>query len=90
MKVLVLAGALAAIAFPSAAAADVLPPCQSEDARSALSGDRVEPTAVPAAPAVARQAIAQRDVSETRAEPTRRRSGKRVPDAELIGPRGAL
>jgi hypothetical protein len=90
MKILVLAGALAAIAFPTAAAAEVITPCQAEDPRSALTPDRAEPTVAPAPPAIARQTTAQRDASETRADTPRRRNGKRVPDAELIGPRGAL
>lgn len=90
MKILVLAGALVAVAIPTAAAADVTTPCQSEDARGALAPDRAETTIAPAAPQAARQATAQRETSEARAEPARRRSGKRVPDAELIGPRGAL
>ncbi len=89
MKVLVLAGALAAVAFPTAAAAEAVAECQSEDARSALTPDRAEPTVAPAPPA-ARQAAAQRETSEARTETARRRNGKRVPDAELIGPRGAL
>lgn len=90
MKILVLAGALAAVAFPTAAAADVTTPCQSEDVRGALTPDRAETTVAPAAPQAARQVTAQRDAGEARAETPRRRSGKRVPDAELIGPRGAL
>ncbi|HRP10113.1 MAG TPA: hypothetical protein PLK37_03685 [Terricaulis sp.] len=90
MKVLMLAGVIAAVAFPTAAAAEAVSPCQTEDARSALTSDRVEQTIAPAPPAVARQAAAPRETAEARSEPARRRSGKRVPDAELIGPRGAL
>ena len=90
MKVLMLAGALAAVAFPTAAAAEAVAPCQTEDARSSMTSDRVEQTVSPAPPAIARQAAAARETAEQRSEPARRRSGKRVPDAELIGPRGAL
>lgn len=91
MKILVLAGVLAAVAFPTAAAAEVTSPCQAEDARSAFAADRAEPTVAPAPPPAARQTATQREASEARAETNnRRRSGRRVPDAELIGPRGAL
>jgi hypothetical protein len=88
MKIIVLAGALTAVAFPTAAAAEAVTPCQAEE-RSALTPDRAEPTVAPP-PSVVRQAAAQREATETRTETARRRNGKRVPDAELIGPRGAL
>ena len=90
MKVWVLAGVLSAVAFPTAAAADTIGPCQTEEVRSVIAPDRAEMTSVSAAPAAARPAATQREASDTRGDPTRRRSGKRVPDAELIGPRGAL
>jgi hypothetical protein len=89
MKVFVLAGALAAVAFPAAAAADIGEPCPVEETRSSLAPDRAEPVSTPAPTAPSRQSTAQRE-PESRAETTRRRSGKRLPDAELIGPRGAL
>jgi hypothetical protein len=52
-------------------------------------------TAQPTPPANAPQVTAARPAATTREdsvreEAQRRRSGKRVPDAELIGPRGAL
>ena len=90
MKILVLAGALAAVTCPTAASAEVIAPCQAEDARSALTSDRAEATVAPAPPQASRQSATQREASDTRADANRRRSGKRVPDAELIGPRGAL
>ncbi len=90
MKVWVLAGALAAFAFPTMAAADVITPCRTDDSRGVLATDRAEPAAAAAQQTNARPAQTQRDTTEARAEPPRRRSGKRVPDAELIGPRGAL
>lgn len=90
MKVWVMAGAFAAFAFPTVAAADVTSPCRTDDTRGVLSTDRVEATSAPASQTSARQSTAQRETQEARVEPQRRRSGKRVPDAELIGPRGAL
>lgn len=91
MKSVLAVGVLAFIAWPSVAAAEAVAPCQADDARAAhASTERVEPTAAAAPSISARQAAAQRETAETRADATRRRSGKRVPDAELIGPRGAL
>lgn len=92
MRSVLAVGVLAIIAWPSVASADEVSPCQAEEPRAAISStERVEPTAV-AAPSVVtlRQAGTQRETAEARTDATRRRSGKRVPDAELIGPRGAL
>lgn len=93
MKVLVLAGALAAVAFPAAAAAEVIEPCRTQDAETSTALiDRAETTSAPApvAPVARQPSATQRVANETRTEAPRRRSGKRVPDSELIGPRGAL
>ena len=82
MRVLVLAGLFTAAAIPLTAAAEGGAACQVEDARRAAR-QRIE--APPPAPNVAQPAAAQHAP-----QALRRRSGKRIPDAELIGPRGAL
>jgi len=89
MRLWFVLGAFAAAALPMSAAAEPTEVCQNEEARS------VAPERSEAAPApqrsVARPTVAQRDVTDVaRGEAPRRRNGKRVPDAELIGPRGAL
>lgn len=96
MKVWVLAGLFTFAAAPMAFAAEDTTECQLDDARRAsqTQGDQSAPptiaratsaeretaaVAIPAAPATTRTAPAER-----------RRNGKRIPDAQLIGPRGAL
>ncbi len=94
MKVLILAGLFTAAAVPIATASDYGVDCQVDDTRRAtqarvdadVPGGSAPPTTSAPAP-VTREAAAtptQRTTSQ------RRRSGKRIPDAELIGPRGAL
>lgn len=49
------------------------------------------PRATPATPSPTSAAAAEREAAEAaRPVAERRRGGKRIPDAELIGPRGAL
>ncbi len=84
MKVLVLAGLIAMAAAPLALAAESTAECELDETR------RDEARRAEAGPQTARPTVAQRSESTTRATPQRRRSGKRIPDAELIGPRGAL
>ncbi|MGE0743497.1 MAG: hypothetical protein AB7O98_19355 [Hyphomonadaceae bacterium] len=93
MKVWILAGLFTVATVPFAAAAEVTAECQLDESRRATQERSDVAPAAPALPSVARPVVAQRDaVTETaaRAGGERRRSGKRIPDAELIGPRGAL
>lgn len=89
MKVWILAGLFTAAMAPLAAASENALECQLDDTRRAAA-PRAEAPATPA-PA-ARPAAAPRVAAEQapRPETPRRRNGKRIPDAELIGPRGAL
>jgi hypothetical protein len=89
MKVWVLAGLFTVATAPFAAAAENVAECQLDETRR-TAAERVEPP--PASPAtVARATVAQRAPETTQRQPVeRRRNGKRIPDAELIGPRGAL
>ncbi len=93
MKVLILAGLFSVAAIPFAAASETVAECELDDARRAHQ-QRAEATAPE--PNVARPTIVQRDESAQREEApqraaaVRRRSGKPIPDAELIGPRRAL
>ncbi len=83
MKVLILASLLSAAAVPMAVAAENTAECQIDETRRAAQ----QRAAPPAAPTVARPTTA---AQEARTANVRRRSGKRIPDAELIGPRGSL
>ncbi len=88
MRVPALAALIAFCATP-AFAADNTKACQLDETR------RREPEAAASqpAPAPTQAAAVPREVVATpeRSEPApRRRSGRRIPDAELIGPRGAL
>jgi hypothetical protein len=91
MKVWVLAGLFTVITAPFAAAAETDAECQLDETRRAAE-QRIDGAA--AAPSTARPTVAQRDLSPAeqavRSTVERRRNGKRIPDAELIGPRGAL
>jgi hypothetical protein len=100
MKVLVLAGMFTAAAIPFAGAAEAAAECQVEDARR-TSHVRIDGgSAGGSAPTLARPTVAPREAAEEQALQReaaeaarlaeRRRNGKRIPDAELIGPRGAL
>lgn len=102
MKIWVLAGLMTVATVPFAAAAETDLECQLDDSRRATQMRiDAEPSGGAGAPAsVARQTSAPRETagrppSRAADEPERavaegRRSGKRIPDAELIGPRGAL
>ena len=97
MKVWVLAGLFTAAMVPIASAAENTLECQLDETRRSTT-PRLEQIELPPQPAaIARPtgatATPPRQVAEEnvqRAEPPRRRNGKRIPDAELIGPRGAL
>jgi hypothetical protein len=91
MKVWIFASLFSVAAIPVAGATENTAECQLDDARRAES-QRVEAPST-AATTTARPTVAQREaVTEPVARPPgeRRRGGKRIPDAELIGPRGAL
>lgn len=91
MRVVIIAGAISALTCGVAAAAEDQIECQAEDARSQ---ERERVASVPAPP----QAIVRPNDGGARVlagAPTqpiapRRRNGKTIPDAELIGPRGTL
>lgn len=92
MRILVLAGLFSLAALPAAYAAEATEECQLDESRRAAR-ERLDTTTLTQQPAAAPATnVAQREGAEAgaRAEPIRRRSGKRIPDAELIGPRGAL
>lgn len=85
MKMLLLAGLLSAAA-PAPEAAETVAACQAE--KLCPAG---EPRTLAQAPAAsARPRLAQPAPQPRTSSFLRRRSGKPIPDAELIGPRGAL
>lgn len=98
MKVWVLAGLFTAALAPIASAAENTLECQLDETRRSTTPRLEEQIALPPQPAAITRPTAAasaptRQVAEEnvqRAEPARRRNGKRIPDAELIGPRGAL
>lgn len=103
MKVWVLAGLFTFASAPAAFALDVGSDveCQVDDMRrqmdhvttEAESGSVPTTTALPTVAPVVRPAPTQRQAAAAtgdRAQATRRRNGKPIPDAQLIGPRGAL
>jgi len=84
-RMLALAGLLGLAGAPLAAASEAASRDADEERRV------MEQPAQPApAEAPARPSVAQREEAGTVRGEVRRRSGKRVPDAELIAPRGAL
>ena len=90
MKIWIMAGLFTVVMAPLAAAAENTTECQLDEARRAAQ-TRVDPPAN--ANATARPTVAPRVTAEEtspRQDTSRRRSVKRIPDAELIGPRGAL
>ena len=92
MKVWVLAGLFTMATAPMAFAAEDATECQLDDMRRAAQQEQV----APASPNTARPTVAERQVVDQQPMPPRavaaerRRNGKRIPDAQLIGPRGAL
>jgi hypothetical protein len=91
MKVWVLAGLFTVVTAPMAFAAEDATECQLDDVRRA-SQQHVEGQGVAtiARPTVAERAVVDPAPAPARAPAERRRNGKRIPDAQLIGPRGAL
>jgi hypothetical protein len=90
MKVWILAGLFTVAMAPFAAASESTVECQLDDTRRAAAPRTDAPA--PPAPSAVRPTAAPRVAAEQapRPEAPRRRGGKRIPDAELIGPRGAL
>jgi hypothetical protein len=91
MKLLAFVGLFSVAAMTFAYAAETTEECQVDVARRAAR-ERVD-AAAGAQTAAPTAVVVQRVAAEAvaRAEPARgRRGGKRIPDAELIGPRGAL
>jgi len=93
----VLAGLFTVVTAPFAMAAETTAECQLDPDRRSVA-QRLDAPAAPAAPNVGRPTATQRVTPPPataadqvrQAANDRRRSGKRIPDAELIGPRGAL
>ncbi len=93
MNVLILAGLLAGA--PMATETIMDEPCQVGAVNQRYEqGAAPAPAPPPARPQTGRTAVSRRPniVAEEEGQPTnvRRRSGRRIPDAELIGPRGIL
>ena len=92
MKMWLLAGLITVATIPVASALESVTDCQVDESRRDardVQRDRIDPPASPAV-STARTTVATRDTNSRPEQQQRRRSGKRVPDAELIGPRGAL
>jgi hypothetical protein len=91
MKAILIAGVFSALTCGAAAAAEPDPECQIDETRRQARGERVA-TNPPPPRAVTRPNDAARTFADADTQPVtpRRRSGKTIPDAELIGRRGAL
>jgi hypothetical protein len=92
MKMWVLASLITIATIPVASALESTTDVQVDEGRRETrveSRDRMDPPASPAA-STARTTVAAREPTTRPDQQQRRRNGKRVPDAELIGPRGAL
>ncbi len=99
MKLWVLAGMFTAATVPFAAAAESSAECQVDEARRTAQvridnggpGGSAPGARVTSAPRDSGEQVAQREAEAApRPSVDRRRNGKPIPDAELIGPRGAL
>lgn len=93
MKMWVLAALITVATVPVASAFESTTDCQVDDSRRETrveQRERSDPPASPAATTARTTALATRDTNSRPEQQQRRRNGKRVPDAELIGPRGAL
>ena len=89
MKVWILTGLFTAVMAPLAAASENPLECQLDDTGRSTQ-PRIEAPASPAPTARPTAAPREAAVQTTPRETARRRGVKRIPDAELIGPRGAL
>jgi hypothetical protein len=97
MKLWILAGLIVVASMSSAMAAEVGDDtaCQADTTRQDVRADAQQTTAAPPMSTTAPRPVAtvQRDASASppvHVDASRRRSGKPVPDSELIAPRGAL
>ncbi len=103
MRFWVLAGLFSVVGMPLANAVETTADCKLDDTRRQFdhviaeteSGSAPPPAATaPSAQPAVRQAPPRRQTATVTAErqqqTQRRRNGKRIPDAQLIGPRGAL
>lgn len=86
-----LAGLFLILGAPAAAASGGAEACQFDEQRRRT--EQAAPAAPPA-PEPERSALGAQRAANAEQSPrtatTRRRNGRRIPDAELIGPRGAL
>ena len=93
MKVWVFALGFSAALLPNIANAGATPDARDCQTGNARRGECITSSTQPVAPQVTttRQVTRMPPPPQTaRNDAQRRRSGKRIPDAELIGPRGAL
>ena len=97
MKLWILAGIMTVAPMSCAMAAEIGDDtaCQADTTRQDIHVDAQQTATAPppSAPAPRPVATVQRDASASppvHADASRRRSGKPVPDSELIAPRGAL
>jgi len=93
MKVWVFALGFSAALLPSIANAGATPDARDCQTGNARRGECITSSTQPVAPQVSttpRQVTRMAPPQSARNDAQRRRSGKHIPDAELIGPRGAL
>jgi hypothetical protein len=97
MKAWILAGVITVVTAPAAFAGEDLTECQLDEQRREATQRTEDVDAIDTAEVanVARPTVAQREVVVPAPAPRpggtdRRRNGKPIPDAQLIGPRGAL
>lgn len=97
MKLWILAGVMTVAPMSCAVAAEIGDDtaCQADTTRLDVHADAQQTTAAPplSTPAPRPVVTVQRDATASppvHADASRRRSGKPVPDSELIAPRGAL
>ena len=93
MKVWVFALGFSAALFPAIANAGATPDARDCQTGNARRGECITSSTQPVAPPVTTTHQTTRSPpppQTARNDAARRRSGKHVPDAELIGPRGAL
>jgi hypothetical protein len=90
MKSVILAGVVMAVTGGGANSAQTTD-CQFEETRRQPRERSVTAPAPSVAPTTPRPGVgSNRAVAENRSDPPRRRTGKTIPDAELMGPRLAL
>jgi hypothetical protein len=93
MKAWVFALGFVGALFPAIASAGATPDSRDCQTGNARRGECITSSSQPAAPQVTtttRETTHAPPPQSARNDAARRRSGKHIPDAELIGPRGAL